>query len=95
MISTLAFVFKIIKSIIFSVVKKFFHKQRVFLDQTNFLQTNIFPGSSKSSTNKEVLHKQIFSLIKEVFHKQVIFHKQRSFPQSSNIFPQTMIGEVF
>ena len=44
MVSTLAFVFKIIRLIIFSAVKKdFLCKQRFFLDQRRFSQTKFFP----------------------------------------------------
>ena len=74
----------------FSSIKEVFHKQIFFLNQGSFQQTSIFPSSlmfstdifplsSKCSTNKyfsftkEVFHKQIFSFIKEVFHKQIFF----------------------
>ena len=82
MVSTLAFVFKITRTIIFfcsqeskvSAVKEFFLDQGIFLVKEIFLGQGIFSLSRKLSTKK-------LYLIKETFHKQ------RSFPQSIN-FPQ-------
>ena len=89
-VSTLAFVFKIIRSIIFSAVKKVsLHSQGTFLQSRNFStvkkllhsQGN-FPQSGKFSTVVEIFHRcgifhKFFSLIKEVFHKQRFLHSHR------------------
>ena len=75
MVSTLAFVFKIIRPIIFSAVKKvsfprsrnfsivkeFFHSQGIFSQSRNFPQS------------------RNFSTVKEFFHSQVNFPQTRKF----------------
>ena len=86
MVSPLTFIFKIIRPINFSAVKKLFHKQRFILDQGSFLQ--FFSQTRKFLTNKSP------SLIKEINHKQRFFLNQRRFPQSK-IFLQTKIKKVF
>ena len=99
MVLTLAFVFKIIRPIIFSAVKKVsFPQKEIFLDQGNF------PHSWNFSFIKKFFHCQgmflqsnSFSTVKEFFHNKGIspqskkfslikefLHIQRSFPWSRN-----------
>ena len=69
LVFTLAYVFNIIRPIIFSAVKNVFHNQENFVDQgifhsqQNFTQVRkvfqfLFPLSSNFSTNTEFLHNQ-------------------------------------
>ena len=90
-VSTLAFVFKIIRSIIFSAVKKVsLHSQGTFLQSRNF------------SIVKKLLHSQgnfpqsrKFSTIREVFHSCGNFSQMWNFPQifflDKGSFSQTKI----
>ena len=61
-----------------------------------FLDQGTFPQSRKSSTVKEIFHKEgsfpqiNFPQKKEVFHKQNFFLDQRSFPQTKS-FLQNLV----
>ena len=106
-VSTLAFVFKIITPIIFSAVKKVsFPQSRKFSTIKEIFQ------SIKFSTIKEIFHSQEnfpqsrkFSKVKEIFHSQgnfqqsrdfstvvKMFHSQGNFPQSRKF---STIKELF
>ena len=84
MISTLVFVFKIIRAIIFSTVKKIsFHSQENFTWSRNFHSQGVFPWSKNLSTVKEVfLDQRIFpqsrriSRIKEFFHRNILLDQE-------------------
>ena len=93
MVLTLAFVFKIIRPIIFSAVKKVSFPQKLnfswsrkfstfkefFFDQEIFLQSNSFSTVKEFFHNKGISpQSKKFSLIKE------FLHIQRSFPWSRN-----------
>ena len=81
MVLTLAFVFKIIRPIIFSAVKKVsFPQKEIFLDQGNF------PHSWNFSFIKKFFHCQgmflqsnSFSTVKEFFHNKGISPQSKKF----------------
>ena len=81
MVSTLAFVFKIIRSIIFSAVKKInFPQSRKFSTVKKiFLDQGTLPQSRKFFAGKEIFHKQGIFTHTNIFPCSRKFSKNKDF----------------
>ena len=95
MVSTLAFVFKIISPIIFSTVKKesFPHSRKFSAIKEIFHSQGSIPQSKKFSTFKEIFHNQgnfpqsrSFSTIKEIFYTQGNLSQSRKFTTNKDFY---------